>query len=148
MPSATFSGGFAGGSGTATALPYGTGCPASAPLVLGASARPVVGTTVQLTTTAIPAGTTLGALILSFTQHNPGLPLGTIGMAGCSQYVGLEATLMFLPSGSTGSVPIAIPNNAAYSGVHFFCQSAIFSTGVNALGVAASNGVDLGVGTQ
>jgi hypothetical protein len=136
------------GSGIATASRYGTGCPAGAPLTLAASPRPILGNTVVLTTTAIPATTQLGVTILSFTQFNPGLSMTPIGMAGCFQYTGLDATLLFLPAGGTGSSSIGIPTNASYSGMHVFSQSATFSSGLNTFGVIASNGLDLGLGTQ
>jgi hypothetical protein len=139
---------YATGAGTAVAARYGNGCPANAPLSLGASPRPILGNTVVLTTTAIPAATQIGVTILSFTQFNPGLNLTPIGMAGCSQYTGLDVTLLFLPAGGTGSSSINIPTNASYSGMHVFSQAATFSSGFNTLGVVASNGLDLGLGTQ
>jgi hypothetical protein len=116
-------------------------------LALAASPRPVVGSTVNLNTANVPANSGIGAVILSYTQHNPGLDLTGLGMAGCRQYVGLDATRFFFPSSGTGTVPLAVPNNPALSGLHLFTQSAAFSSGANVLGVVSSNGVDLRVGT-
>ena len=70
-----------------------------------------------------------------------------LGMPGCLQHVGLDTATAFLPSGASGTVGFLVPNNPVLSGLHVFCQSATFSPGVNLLGVLASNGVDLGVGT-
>ena len=43
----------------------------------------------------------------------------------------------------TASVPLNVPNNPALAGVRVQCQSATFSSGLNALGVIASNGLTL-----
>jgi hypothetical protein len=112
-------------------------------LAHSSSARPVIGTSINLLTTNIPAGTVLGADILSFTQHNPGIDLTIIGMPGCRQYVGLDTSLTFFPAGGTGTVPLNIPNVAAFAGLHLFSQGASFTSGFNALGVLAANGIDL-----
>jgi hypothetical protein len=127
-------------SGTAYYLAYGTGCSG---LALTASARPVIGTSINLVTSGIPAGTPLGADILSSTQYNPGIDLGAIGMPGCRQYVGLDSTMVFVVTGATASVPLGVPNIPALAGVRVQCQSATFSSGINALGVIASNGLTL-----
>lgn len=115
-------------------------------LLLAASGRPIVNTSINLVTSNVPASSGLGANILSFTQHNPGLDLSGIGMPGCRQYVGLDSTNVFLPSGGTGSVALNVPNNPALSGLHVFSQSAAFVTGANALGVQSSNGLALTIG--
>src|SRR5262249_14865440 len=113
------------------------------PIAHSSSARPVLGTSINLLTTNIPAGTLLGADILSFTQHNPGIDLTIPGMPACRQYVGLDTSLTFFPAGGTGSVPLNIPNVPAFAGLHLFSQGASFTSGFNALGVLAANGVDL-----
>jgi hypothetical protein len=122
-------------------LPFTTSTDMNA-LALAASARPVLGASINLVTTNC-ATASVGANILSFTQHNPGLPLAGLGMPGCQQYVGLDAVSLFFPSGGTGSNSFSIPNNPAYAGMHVFSQSAAFVTGLNPLGVISSNGVDL-----
>jgi len=85
-------------------------------------------------------------VLLSLTQHNPGLDLTGIGMAGCSQYQGGEVTLLFLPFGaSTASTPLAVPNAL---GIHIYAQSFVYdpAAGLTLLGAVSSNGVDLGIG--
>lgn len=124
------------------AMPFNTATDRSA-LALTASARPVIGTSINLVTSNIPTGTTVGANILSFSQYNPGLDLTGIGMPGCRQYVGLDTTRVFLVAGSSASVALNIPNLPGLGGLHVFSQSATFSTGFNPLGVIASNGVNL-----
>jgi hypothetical protein len=117
-------------------------------LALDASARPITGTAINLVTTNVPAGSAVGVNIMSFTRYVSGLDLGGIGMPGCRQFVGLDATVVFLPSGGSGSRPLPIPNNPALSGLRVSSQSAVFATGVNPLGVLASNGLDLLIGIQ
>jgi hypothetical protein len=118
-----------------------------APLALAAAPRPVTGNTVVLTTSNVPANSAIGATILSFTQYNPGLDLSGLGMPGCRQFVALDSSQLFLPSGGTGSTSFTVPNNPVYAGMHVYAQSAAFSPGANVLGVLSSNGLDLLVGT-
>jgi hypothetical protein len=54
--------------------------------------------------------------------------------------------VLFVVGGPSATVVFNIPNNPAFVGIHVFAQSATFSAGFNALGVIASNGMDLGVG--
>jgi hypothetical protein len=129
-------------------MPFQTDATDSLPLALASSARPVLGTTINLLTSQIPVGTPAGALIFSFAQHNPGLDLASLGMPGCLQYVGLDVTVVFVGSGTTNSRPVAIPSSPIHAGSHVYCQSATFSPGVNALGVLASNGLNLKLDIQ
>jgi hypothetical protein len=115
-------------------------------LALAASARPVIGAVLNLDTAEIPAGTLIGATLLGFGQFNPGIDLSFLGMPGCFQYVTIQKPLLFFVSGSTGSVPLGIPNNAGLVGMHVFAQSVTFSAGFNAMNMLSSNGVDLGLG--
>lgn len=126
-------------------LPFTT-APDAFPLTLTGSPRPVIGNTVVLTSTHVPLSSSIGATVLSFTQHNPGLDLSSLGMPGCRQYVNLDSTQLFFPSGGTGSNSFTIPNNPTYVGVHVYAQSAAFAPGVNPLGVLSSNGWDMTVG--
>jgi hypothetical protein len=124
----------------ASATPYGAGCYG---LSLAASARPVLGTTVNLVTSGIPAGTLLGATVFSNTQHNPGIDLTGIGMPGCHQYINLDVSHVFLVSGTSATVPQPVPASTSFIGVQLYCQSATFSAGFDPLGVISSNGVSL-----
>ena len=106
---------------------------------------PVSGTTCNLLTANIPASTPFGAVLLGFTQFNPGIDLTGIGMAGCFRYTDGAASVLFFGGGATNTTGIAIPTG--FAGVHLFVQSAIFNpgAGLTALGAIASNGLDLGV---
>jgi hypothetical protein len=129
-------------------VPFQTDTADAAPLALASSARPVLGTTINLLTTAIPPGTPAGALIFSFAHHDPGLSLASLGMPGCLQYVGLDVTVVFAGTGTTNTRPVAIPSNPIHAGSHVYVQTATFSPGFNALGVIASNGLDLKLDLQ
>ncbi len=113
------------------------------PLALGLSARPVIGTTVNWSTTNVPATSGLGILGLGFSAIVPGFDLTLLGAPGCFQHVGVSATTAFLPTGGTGTVPLAIPNSAALAGVRVFGQSLALDPTVNALGLVTSNGLDV-----
>jgi len=116
-------------------------------LALGASARPVLGTNPNLLVTDIGPNTFLGAMILSFTQNNPGLDLAAFGAAGCFQYVGFDVTNAFFPAGNSATYPLVIPNQPNLSGVTFHSQAFAFTPGYNLLGAVTSNGVTFKVGT-
>ncbi len=130
-----------------TSLPITTE-PDQTALALGASPRPIIGTNVLVTASNVPAGAPFGAFLFGLTQFNPGVDLAPLGMPGCKQFLGIAASLVFLPTGSTGTMTYGVPNNAAFSGVHIQLQAASFAAGANATGVITSNGVDLGIGTQ
>ena len=131
------------------ALPLGFSLPSGdvVPLALATSARPIVGTSFSFNTTNIAPGTIFGATMLSFVQINPGIDLGVFGAPGCAQYLTPDVTQVFFATGSTGTLPFAIPNFASYVGLRLLAQSAAFTPGFNALGVWTSNGVDLLIGS-
>ena len=116
-------------------------------LQLSAAGRPVLGNTLSLDTGSIPTGTAIGALLLGFGQINPGFDLSVIGMPGCFQYAMLNAKLLFLVNGASGSVPLGMPNIPAFAGMHVYAQSITFTSGVNAFNMLSSNGLDLHLGT-
>lgn len=114
-------------------------------LRLTASARPVLGTTFQLVTSEIPGNVVLGTVLLGFQQFQPGIDLGALGAAGCRQYASIDASALFVGSGPTNALSMSFPANPAYAGLRILAQSAVLSPGINALGLATSNGVALGL---
>jgi len=126
-------------------LPFNTGTD-QLPLALTASARPVLGNSINLVTSNIPGTAVLSATLLSFVQHNPGLPLAGIGMPGCQQYVNLDATYLVFGS-PTAQITLGMPTGPSWLGAHVFSQSASLVPGVNALGAESSNGLDLRLGS-
>ena len=141
---------------TALATPFSLCGSNSAGLALNASARPILGTTINLTTSNMPTGTVLGTLILSFTQYNPGLNLttyvlpggGTIQMPGCELYAALDVLLQFATPGSVAAVPLLMPSAPSLAGTLFIGQSATMTPGYNPFGFLTSNGVVMVLGVN
>ncbi len=122
---------------------YGTGCLG---LNHDADTRPRTGTTIQLTTDSIPTGAVVGATILGLTQLSPGMSLTSVGLTGCHLYVTIDTSANWLPIGTIGQTPFAIPNNASLAGFQFMTQGVVFIPGVNPAHALTSNGLLLTVG--
>lgn len=129
----------------ATVSTYGSSCQGTA-LALTVSAPPQLGELITFQTSGIPAGTLLGAQLLSFSQVNPGQDLGSIGMPGCQRLVSSESTSLFFPVGTNGASPFQVPNDPAFAGLPMFAQSLVMTPGANALGVLSTNGLALVIG--
>lgn len=128
--------------------PFWMGGPTSTPaLALGnlGSSLPVLGTTFQMQVTNIPAGTPLGVLVLGLNRLQT--DVAALGMIGCTQYSSIDDQLPFAPAGSSQTVSLPIPSSAIFLGVGIHSQAVTFSPGHTALGVIASNGGRLGLGT-
>jgi hypothetical protein len=115
----------------------------SIPLTLTASGRPRIGTSINLVSSNVPTGSPLGATIFGLAEITAGINLVGLGMPDCFQYLSLDATVVFLPSGGTGTQPFTVPNVPGLAGVIMLAQSAAFAPGVNALGILSSNGMRL-----
>ncbi len=117
-------------------------------ITLGASARPVFGTTIQLQTTGIPAGSPFAGLTLSFVRSTPPIDLTSIGMPGCLQHVGNGANFLYVAPLGSASSPLAIPGSVSFAGVEITGQSFSFSPPLTPLGAVSSNGLVLFLGPQ
>ncbi len=128
-------------------VPFLTNVPAT-PLTLSAAPGPVLGGTTTLTTGNVPAPGMV-VTIFSFTQLNPGVDLGFIGMGGCDALVDLVNSVAFLLSGSpTAAYVLDVPNTSSLVGAQLFAQSgASYSSMPNPFGAIVSNGVALTIGT-
>ncbi|MEO6597972.1 MAG: hypothetical protein ABIP94_24780 [Planctomycetota bacterium] len=121
------------------------------PLTLTASARPLIGTTINLVT-ANQIGTNVGVNFLSLGQiPAPGFDLGVIGAPGCPALIDLNQSLgnvisnLGLP-GTSLSVVIPIPNQNGLIGAQVFTQSVWLAATANAFGALTSNGITLVLG--
>lgn len=129
---------------SASVASVGSGC-----FGLGLSAtRPVLGTTAQITTTGIPAGTPLGVTILTLTPTPFPIDLTVIGMPSCFGYVQDGVNEVWLSPTATAQVPLVVPNSAALIGLPVAAQSLSASPPLTPLGFIASNGVVMVVGAQ
>ncbi|MBM4061276.1 MAG: hypothetical protein FJ265_09325 [Planctomycetes bacterium] len=124
-----------------------TVCSISAPdLALAASSRPVLGTTVDLVTSDIPAGSLFGAVLLSLQQAVPPQNLSGMGMPFCFGYLVNGITHLFIVTGTTSTLPFAVPNNPTFAGLSIVGQSFTYGPPLTPIGVIASNGVVLLLG--
>ena len=120
----------------------GAGCGSPQGLALDAGSRPVLGTAVAMTTSNIPAGSTLSLLMFSADQASPPVDLGSIGMTGCLAYINNPESFnaTFLPVG-TAIDNVSLPNDPYFIGLGVGWQSLSFSPGANAAGILSSNGL-------
>ncbi|MGE3175172.1 MAG: hypothetical protein AB7O97_21270 [Planctomycetota bacterium] len=95
-----------------------------------------IGIPFEMSASAAPFG--VGFFILGVS--NPNLPLGAIGMTGCTQYASLDNVYFAISGGSTLTQTLAVPYTNAFAGVQLFSQAAAFSP-ANPFGVVASNGL-------
>ncbi|MCA8948134.1 MAG: hypothetical protein KDE27_01450 [Planctomycetes bacterium] len=114
------------------------------PLALDADARPVLGTTVNVTVSEIPAGSPLAAVIYGLGHFDPGISLAGIGMPDCFQYCSQDAVVLGLLPGATFASAFPIPNNSNFAGVRVSSQGAAYNPAAvpNVVGALASNGVE------
>lgn len=113
-------------------------------LALVASARPVVGNNVTMTTSNIPAGAPFGALLLGLTKFDPGIQVPVLP-TGCVQHNEALTSVLFFPAGNTATSLLGFLNPVAnFPGVELQLQSAVYTGSPLAL---TSNGVALKIGT-
>jgi len=124
------------------AVPFSTGRDANA-LRLAASGRPVLGSTINLNTSEIPANVAVGAMLFGLTKIDPGIDLASLGAPGCRQYTSIDASSVFFGTGSTRSMAMSFPNVPTFAGVQIKTQAAVLSPGANALGLLTTNGLEL-----
>ena len=117
-----------------------------APLALAASARPLIGTTINLNTTSVPAGALSGVNLLGVALLPTPIDLGAIGMGGCTLYTNPIVNLPMTLTPPTGTLPLALPNNSFLLGLQLYLQSAVVSPGSTSLGIIISNGLELKLG--
>ncbi len=117
------------------------------PLRLSTTDRPILGTTMSLVTRGLPR-TTLSAAVL-VGNFNPALPLDSLGMPGCTMWStgDLDALpINLVPSPQPLDLPI--PNLPAIVGWTTYLQSVAIAPGVNPLGLATSNGLEVTFGSD
>ena len=117
------------------------------PVALNADARPVLGTTINLITDNVPPGSPFMGVLYGLQKFDPGVPLASLGMAGCFQYCSNDTVRLILAPAPQQADAFSIPNVPAFAGIAVKAQSAVFSPGAIAtiLGAATSNGVELGL---
>jgi len=124
------------------ALPFTAGDGAVPPF-LTMSARPVLGTTPDVVVGDTPVGAAGGVFLGG--PIGP-LELGFLGMPGCLQQITPLTFQFFLATGTTGSVPLAIPGNPVFLGMQITGQAVVVSPGSNAAGGTVSNPLCIRIG--
>jgi hypothetical protein len=133
-----------------TAVPFDTEAVDSNPLHLEADVNPIIGTTVNLTTSDQDPNPGFGICFLATAGLTPGFDLAILGAPGCFANVNINTGPSFVIDsiGANGlAVAVALPNNVALVGQSLFCQSAWLKPTANAFGLISSNGVRLTVGS-
>jgi hypothetical protein len=111
-----------------------------------ASARPVLGSTINLVTSNAPLTAVGGLSILSVSPIVGGLELTFFGMPGCYVYQQLDVVTSLVVIGGNASTSLAIPNTASLVGADVFSQSVALVPGINAASMVSSNGLGLSLG--
>jgi hypothetical protein len=119
------------------------------PLKLAASARPLLGTTIQLVTSN-EVGTNVGLMFFGLAGiPAPGIDLAFLGAGGCAALVDISQAVGNLIGNFGGlslSIPLPIPQNTNLLGVQTFAQSLWLDPSANPFGAITSNGVQLILG--
>lgn len=113
-----------------------------------ASDRPVLGTTAQVTTSGIPAGTPVGVTILTAQPLPAPIDLAFLNMAGCFAYVVDGVNGVWTNPVGTAQVPLVVPNASTLLGFVIGAQSLSVSPPLTPAGFIVSNGLLLVVGAQ
>ena len=117
-------------------------------MALTSSARPILGTTIQLNTTNLYAGSPFGLTVLSLTQALPPVNLAQYGMPGCFAHVVGGVNQLWFAPGASVAVPFVIPNDPGLASLSIVGQSFAYSPPLTPLGLVASNGLVLLLGQQ
>ena len=133
----------------ASAVAYGAGCPGSVPVTLTGIGAPIVGSSTLLQASSLPPNTSFAALALGFSRDRIGaftlpIPLDYLGMPGCSLLQSMEVPALPLAlSPPTATMSLTIPLDYSLLERSIYLQAQVVAPGVNALGVATSNGLRL-----
>ncbi|MFK7739331.1 MAG: hypothetical protein AB8H80_03335 [Planctomycetota bacterium] len=115
-------------------------------LELTASARPIIGTSIDLVTSNVPLTSVGGLSILSLSPISGGLDLTFLGMPGCFLYQQLDVIDVIPVAGGSGQRSFAFPNDPSLSGVVLYNQGAALVANINPFNIVTSNGLALLVG--
>lgn len=108
--------------------------------------RPVLGATLALTTSSVPASSLLGATVLGLTQFPAGIDLAAVGMPGCSMFTSIDVVVGAVPSAPAFTYTLSVPNVPALVGYPLYSQGLALVMGQNAAGFVVSNAIAMTVG--
>ena len=128
---------------------HGDGCqatPSSQPMELDVAVGegPVLGETIGMLASNVDTAPTPG--LLAYGLQRQVLDLGVIGAPGCSLTAALLAATPAFYFTPVASLSLTVPNEPALLGSFIQLQAIALAPGANALGVIASNGLELRFG--
>lgn len=130
-----------------TAGPFSASAVDQLALALSVAPRPILGSSINFTTSNIPLSG-ISLVLISAGQLLPGFDLGIIGMPGCNANIVLPEFQSFLNIGGPSFVmPASVPNDPLLLGVSVYAQAGALDPTANAFGAVASNGVALKIGS-
>lgn len=113
------------------------------------SARPIIGTTINLVASNLPPSTIAGFQMIGFTYFPAGVDLtALLNMPGCYAYTTPDISVSFVPTGATNTMPFSIPLDPSLNGQQVMSQTLTVSPGFNAASLLTSNGVQLLFGSS
>ncbi len=115
-------------------------------LSLDASARPILGTSIDVITSSIPGGTVAGATLFDTSLRNPPIDLTFAGMEGCYAYLGGGIAESFPTNAPEGRFTLPVPNDPALIGLGLVAQSFTFGPPLTSSGWISSNALLLQLG--
>ncbi|MCA8975692.1 MAG: hypothetical protein KDC98_13300 [Planctomycetes bacterium] len=119
-------------------------------LDLSVSARPILGTTIDLTLDHIPAGSAIAAHVIGLSQTTPPLDLTQFGGAGCFGLVSPDAIVITPSPASAAVYSLVLPATPGLLGVTMLAQGLVYGPhGLNGPpGVMSSDALRLVTGTM
>ena len=125
-----------------SAVPFDAG-EGVVPPALGMDARPVIGTSPNMTLVDLPANTS-GVMMFGVPIH--GVDLFFAGMPDCIRRVQPLIATPWQAVGSTATAPLQIPHSRMLHGIGLTAQAMVVSTGSNPAGLTISNPVCVHIG--
>lgn len=90
-----------------------------------AASRPLLGTTLTVTTADIPAGALVAGLLFGLTQRQPGIDLSPLGLTGCTRYLDPVDQIVRLAPPAVWPQSVPIPSNTGLLNTDVFLQSIV-----------------------
>lgn len=134
----------------ATVVAFGSGCTGSAGVPQLAAAPfelPWLGDTVHHLASPLAPASRGALFVAGFTAAAPA-PLAAVGMPGCDLLVAPDVIEFGPATGGVARWTFTVPATIALAGTQFFQQAFPFDSGLNALGLAASNGLTVTLGIR
>ena len=115
-------------------------------VALSTTARPVIGTSIDLVTSNVPLTSVGGISILSVNPIAGGVSLAPLGAPGCFVYQQLDVLGLFPVSSGSGQFSFAFPSDPNLVGQRLHAQTGVMVLNINPFNIATTNGVDLMIG--